>query len=400
MKELSELRVCLDIGSHNHRVAIGLDNGTLLKEFDIAHTTEGIQKFFSCVEQEKNKYNLPVVVAMESFNGHARPIDQYVLNRGYRLFSINNHKLSRFKEIFPGAAKTDAIDARKMLELLTLKSNLPLAKDVVQEVKDIPLENQKLKRLSRRRKILVFEKTQLINRLNSELNAVAPGLTSITKSIDNKWFLSFLTARKNFKQLITIHKSSLIKLPFLGLKNITEILNWRKTAKLAPEIDYVGDMVIRDAKRIKELKKEISQLEEQMEKLSEKSFIACRLKSIPGFGKVSIGTLAGEIGTLDRFKKEASLALYLGMAPLDNSSGKYFGSKSSKHVNKNAKNALMIAVARHIELAPVAKEYYLRKRQEGKRHNQAVRACGRHLIRIIYSMLIQNREYQFLEGKA
>ncbi len=43
-----------------------------------------------------------------------------------------------------------------------------------------------------------------------------------------------------------------------------------------------------------------------------------------------------EIGTIARFRSEASLALYLGMATLDNSSGKYRGSKAPKHVNARA----------------------------------------------------------------
>ncbi len=61
--------------------------------------------------------------------------------------------------------------------------------------------------------------------------------------------------------------------------------------------------------------------------------MACRLASIPGFGAVSTAELAGEIGTLERFRGEASLALYLGMAPLDRSSGKSRGSKPPRHVN-------------------------------------------------------------------
>ena len=46
-----------------------------------------------------------------------------------------------------------------------------------------------------------------------------------------------------------------------------------------------------------------------------------------------VAELAGEIGTIERFSKEGSLALYIGMSTLDNSSGKYQGSKQPKHVN-------------------------------------------------------------------
>jgi len=50
----------------------------------------------------------------------------------------NNLKLAPFKEIFPGAAKSDRIDARKGLELFQLSDHLPLAKEVLQEVKGTP----------------------------------------------------------------------------------------------------------------------------------------------------------------------------------------------------------------------------------------------------------------------
>ena len=50
-----------------------------------------------------------------------------------------------------------------------------------------------------------------------------------------------------------------------------------------------------------------------------------------------LSELDGEIGTIERFRSEASLALYLGMARLDNSSGKYRGSKEPKHVNARAR---------------------------------------------------------------
>ena len=59
-------------------------------------------------------------------------------------------KFARFKEIFPGAAKTDALDARKGLELFQLRDPLPKALQVLQEVGVTAEENRVLKRLTRR----------------------------------------------------------------------------------------------------------------------------------------------------------------------------------------------------------------------------------------------------------
>jgi hypothetical protein len=100
------------------------------------------------------------------------------------------------------------------------------------------------------------------------------------------------------------------------------------------------------------------------------------------------------------FSKEGSLALYLGMSTLDNSSGKYQGSKAPKHVNTRAKAAMMIAIDRHRKYVPESQRYYEKKRSAGKKHNQAIRALGRHLCRIIYKMLKQEREYEIRPEKG
>ncbi len=53
----------------------------------------------------------------------------------------------------------------------------------------------------------------------------------------------------------------------------------------------------------------------------------------------------------------------------------------------------MTAVDHHRKLVPQSQRYYERKRAEGKAHNQAIRALGRHLCRVIFKMLRDNRPY-------
>ena len=153
-------------------------------------------------------------------------------------------------------------------------------------------------------------------------------------------------------------------------------------------------MIIRDANRTLELLREISRLEKTIDGIALESEIARRLKTIEGFGEVCSAEIAGEIGTISRFPNEGSLALYLGMAVLDNSSGTYKGSKQSTHVNRRAKVAMMTAVAHHVRGCDESKKYYDKKRAEGKKHNQAVRSLGRHMVRVIWSMLKNGRDYE------
>jgi len=169
------------------------------------------------------------------------------LTKHYRLYNINNLQLARFKEIFPGAAKTDALDARKGLELFQLRDHLPLAKDVLQEVATTPEENDILKRLTRRRRHLVREKGRVLNRLQSDLQAVCPGLLEITPDAGNLWFLRFLTSRPDLTQLARLRRTSLLNIRGVGATYPHAIQAWQKHAVFSPEVSWVGEMIQADA---------------------------------------------------------------------------------------------------------------------------------------------------------
>lgn len=390
----AQLQVAIDIGSRRHRVAVGDVGGKLFDEFDVEHTRAGLSDFFARVEHWQGKLGWPVAVAMEGFNGWARPLDRQVLAHGWQLYSVNNLKLARYKEIFPGPAKSDVIDTRAMLELFRLRTQLSVAREVLQEVGATPVENDKLKRLTRRRRQLVNEKTRVQNRMQADLQAVCPGLLSITAQVDNLWFLSLLSCREDICKLAGVRKSTLLALAGVGRKYASLIQAWQPQALFSEEAQWVGPMIVSDARRLLALKREIDALETSIAQVAGDSELAGRIQSIPGFGEVCSAELAGEIGTLDRFRSEASLALYLGMAVLEHSSGKKSAARPARQVNTRARAAMMTAAARHQENVPASRAYYDKKRTQGKTHNQAIRALGRQLVRVIWSMLKHHRDYE------
>lgn len=390
---MAELRVALDIGSKKHRVGIGSGDGRVIEEFDMTHDKEGFAHFFGRVAVHERQLQLPVVVAMEGLGGWARPLDRMIQQRGYELLNVNNVKLARFKEIFSAPAKTDAIDTRKILELMHMREMLPLSKRVLHRVGVSPVENEQLKRFTRRRRQLVDEKTRVSNRLGGDLQAVSPGLLEITGDIDNIWFLNLLTSREDLSKLAGMKRTSLLKIAGIGKGYAAKIESWQQTATFASETEWFGEMIVSDARRLLELIRQIQSLDKRIEATAATSMMATKLRTIPGFGPVCSATLAGEIGNLDRFGAESSLALYLGMTRLDNSSGNYTGTKNTRQVNAHGRAAMMTAAARHIDYTPQSKRYYDKKIAEGKSHNQAVRAFARHLVRVIWSMLKHERDY-------
>ena len=396
MNNLSpHLHVAVDVGSHDHYVVIGLSSGGILDEFSITHTPAGFEAFFNRIELQKHLHNdLPVDVAMEGYNGWARPLDRQVQMHGYQLYNVNNLKLARFKEIFPAPAKSDPVDARKMLELFQLQESLPLAKGVLQAVLPVSEANRRLKRLTRRRRQLVNEKITVQNRIQPDLQAICPSLLDITGGVDNLWFLHFLTCRDDLAKLGRLHSKSLLAIPHVGRRYLKLIRDWQKQAAFSDEVEEVGPMIQEDARRLLALMTSIKTLETKIEQQMQKSVYAQHIESIPGFGLVCSAELAGEIGTLDRFPKQSSFSIYMGVSPLDNQSGAYQGTKSPKHVNTRARKAMMTAACRHMAVVPESRAYYDKKRSEGKSHNKAVRALGRHLSRVIWSMLRHDRDYE------
>lgn len=400
-----QLFVGIDVGCHKHSVAIA-DSVDFLEEFEITHDTTGFQYFFSRISFLSKKLKLPVVIGMEGTSGYARPLDQMILMRGYKLLNINNYKLARFKEIFPSPAKTDEIDAQKIVMFIKLAPSMNPKKDVLQQVGAVPEENQILKRLSRRRRQLVTEKIVVQNRIQADLQAVSPGFLDFL-NIDSLYVQRFICCRSDIRQLANIRLNSLMKLEGVGKKHAESLLLWQKNALFSAEADYVGPMIIEDAERLLDLYSKIQALEKQMEKLLEQSHLGKTINSITGFGTVCAAEIAGEIGAVTRFNSEAGLAIYLGMAPLDRSSGKKVGTKDPVQVNKRAKAAMMIAAAHNARNVAESKKYYQKKVSEGKKHNQALRSLGRHLVRVIWSLIKNNRLYDIkkineckLEGAA
>ena len=238
------------------------------------------------------------------------------------------------------------------------------------------------------------EKARVLNNLQADLQAVSPGLLEITGDASNVWFLRLITSTDSLQKLPRLRQSTILKIRSVGRKYAELILGWQKRAQFSDEVSYVGEMIQEDASRILELRDKIKSLEARIKDVSIESSIASALLSIPGFGLTCSGELAGEIGTIDRFEKESGLALYVGMAPLDNSSGNKKDSKTPTMVNRRARMAMMSAVDKHGKCVPESQRYYEKKRGEGKKHNQAIRALGRHLCRAIFKMLKEEREYE------
>ena len=142
-----------------------------------------------------------------------------------------------------------------------------------------------------------------------------------------------------------------------------------------------------------ELKEEIEMLDKELEETGQKSAEVMQLKSIMGVGTKLSSRLMGEIGDIKRFDRESQLAVYCGIACIDDDSGKSKKTKAVYKANRICKATMIDIAGCTIRYVPESKTYYDKKRAEGKEHNHALRCLARQLIKVIFKMLTEGREY-------
>ncbi|MCL0085944.1 transposase, partial [Thermodesulfovibrionales bacterium] len=140
-------------------------------------------------------------------------------------------------------------------------------------------------------------------------------------------------------------------------------------------------------------KEEIEMLDDQLEELGHKSTGVKRLKSIPGVGTKFSSRLVGEIGDINRFESERQLAVYCGVACINDDSEKSKKTKVVYKANKICKATMIEIAGCTIRYVLESKTYYDKKRAEGKKHNHAIRCLARQLIKVIFKMLKEDRDY-------
>jgi transposase len=108
------------------------------------------------------------------------------------------------------------------------------------------------------------------------------------------------------------------------------------------------------------------------------------LTGLCGVSLLTAGALAGILGPGRRFRTDAQLAAYAGVAPLEASSAGRVRHRLNRGGNRRL-NAILhrIAIAQ-ARSSPAARTYLARREAEGKTRREALRALKRFLVQAIW----------------
>ena len=155
--------------------------------------------------------------------------------------------------------------------------------------------------------------------------------------------------------------------------------------------------------------KHLSTLEREIDALAKDIEEYKIIQSIPGIGRKIAATIISEIGEIERFYHPKKLVAFAGIDPSIFESGRFKGkvNRITKRGSSRLRHALYMAVQCAIrdsrkkkttpEIIPrnrKMREFYDKKRDEGKPYKVAIIACANKLLHWIYALLKSNSTFQ------
>jgi transposase len=112
------------------------------------------------------------------------------------------------------------------------------------------------------------------------------------------------------------------------------------------------------------------------------------LTAINGIAAVGACAILGAVGDIDRFADHHRLAAFAGAAPKQIASGNTDRHRLDRRGNYQLKRAIHLAAMTQARMKTgPGRVYYLKKREEGKTHREALRCLKRQLIKVIWRTL-------------
>ncbi len=379
----------IDWADEHHDAAVIDEAGRQVATIRVGHSPEGLEKLTAFLRG----IGEPEQVACVVETNHGLLITA-LLEAGFAVYPVNPKTVDRRRK--PSGAKTDAIDAYLLAK--TGRGDLP---DLRKLTPDSPLV-QELKALTRDQDTLVQSQTRLLNQLTACLKAYYPVALKLFGKLAQPVTLAFLqtyptpeAARAaSIEDLTELLKHQRHPQPVRAATKI-----WSELQQPQLQADPVttrtkSRLMLALVSQLLPLIEQIEAYDEEIERLFLTHPDGEIFRSLPGAGKRLAPRLLAEWGDdRDRYADAASLQALGGTSPVAYQSGNYCKAHKRYACVKSLRNALYLFAWQSTLQEEWAREYYRRKRGEGKSHSMAVRALANQWVRIIHPLWIKCEVY-------
>jgi len=238
-------------------------------------------------------------------------------------------------------------------------------------------------------RLLVKQKTQILNQFESLLYTANPELITYCKSGVPAWLLKLLKQYPTAARLAKARVSSLAKIPYVTADRAKELI-----ARAKNSVDEAsGNLIAVMAEQIISMEGTIRIQNQQMTRQCTIPEVAL-LKTIPGISDDSAIGLMLEIQSIKRFSSAKKLASFFGLHPVFKASGDgTSGIRMSKQGRKEPRKILFMVALVSLTANPHIQKIYEEHTAKGMKKMAAIGLCMHKILRIIYGMLKNNQAY-------
>ncbi len=380
----------IDVAKHKHAVVVLDERGGANRP---VFMTENTRSGMDYLLDELKPFGEDVCIGLEATGHYWLSLYDVLTRQGYPVVVLNPLQISAYRRSGVRKVKNDKTDAAWIADFVRISNRT--ASD-----RDVPAMMQ-LRELSRFRFWLTDQIGDCKRKLLTILDRVFPEYESLFSSV-------FIQSSKAMLQAAV----SAQEFSDFDLQELTELLQKTSRGKFgrekAQEIQAqarqsVGVGFLADAVRVEMrcLLAQIDLLEEQQADVETAQTelmgsVEQYITTIPGIGMPTGAAILAEIGDVSRFASEEKLVAYAGIDATVHQSGQF--NAAHMHMSKRGSPYLRLALWQAASMAirhnEELKEYYRKKRAEGKAHGTALGAVCRKLLIRIYVILKEKRPYQ------
>ena len=161
-----------------------------------------------------------------------------------------------------------------------------------------------------------------------------------------------------------------------------------------PGQDLTAGIIADLATNILALDERVKSLDAQIAAAFDQHPQASIIESMPGFGPFLGASLLVGAGDLRAFPSAGHLAAAAGLVPVPNDSGRRTGNLHRPHrYSRPLRHVFYLSAQTSMMRAGPNRDYYLKKREHGRTHSQAVIALARRRVDVLWALLRDNRTW-------
>ena len=379
----------IDVGKRHHWVCVVDQEGRQVLSVKVANDEAEIAAAIGSVTRLAGK----ITWAVDIVGAPSALLLALLIQAGQPVRYASGRLVAAMSGAYSGEGKTDPKDAFVIAETARLRRSLPVIDHKTDLVRNLGL-------LTAHRADLIADRVRMINRLRDVLTSVFPALEREFDYSSCKGALVLLTGYACPARLRRTGEARLAG--WLRQRRVRGYAGVAARAVAAtqsqritlPGQDIAAGIVSELARNVLALDQRVAELDKQIAALFAEHPQAEVIQSMPGFGPILGATLLATAGDLAAFPSAGHLAAAAGLVPVPNDSGRRAGNlHKPRRYSRPLRRVFYLSAQTSMMRDGPSRDYYLKKRQHARTHNQAVIALARRRVDVLWALLRDNRTY-------